>query len=189
MPGATDEDCVLEFEVPARFMRWSISANPGCERRTSCNSWCSDVPVPATTNNATFTYIAAAHGHTVMVESWPLDPAMVESWPLDRRPSSGGMASGAGALSELRDYRSPSANRMTRNCLPILYKPEMVTEIWKFLHKPRYVDVGQLDRHGRTAARVAAGEGHTDIVELLQGLGVEEGADFEDEGGSDDNGE
>ena len=44
----------------------------------------------------------------------------------------------------------------------------MMKEIWKFLHKPRYVDPGQLDSGGRTAARVAASGGHTEIVELLQ---------------------
>jgi hypothetical protein len=79
----------------------------------------------------------------------------------------------------------------------------MVKEIWKYLHKPRYVDVGQLDRHGRTAARVAAQEGHrarenvavshpmhrwasaatamADIVDLLQGLGVDAEVDFANE--------
>ena len=44
----------------------------------------------------------------------------------------------------------------------------MMEEIWKYLHKPRYVDPGQLDSGGRTAARVAASGGHTEIVELLQ---------------------
>ena len=33
---------------------------------------------------------------------------------------------------------------------------------------------------------MAAGAVHTDIVELLQGLGVDEGVDFEDEVVSDD---
>jgi ankyrin repeat protein len=54
----------------------------------------------------------------------------------------------------------------------------MVKEIWKYLHKPRYVDVDQLDAYGRTAAQVAAQEGHADIVELLQGLGVDAGVMF-----------
>ena len=56
----------------------------------------------------------------------------------------------------------------------------MVKEIWKYLHKPRYVDPGQLNGAGRTAAQVAAQEGHMDIVELLQGLGVDAGVDYGD---------
>ena len=79
---------------------------------------------------------------------------------------------GSGAESELRDYLAPppslTLHDAPRNFLPILYKPEMMQEIWKFLHKPRYVDPGQLDSGGRTAARVAASGGHTEIVELLQ---------------------
>ena len=72
----------------------------------------------------------------------------------------------------------PPANRTTRNFLPRLYsKPDMVKEIWKYLHKPRYVDPGQLDGEGRTAAQVAAQHGHPEIVELLQGLGVNVGVD------------
>ena len=66
----------------------------------------------------------------------------------------------------------------------------MMKEIWKYLHKPRYVDPGQLDGHGRTAAQVAAQQGHMDIVEVLQGLGVDEGVDFAaDDGGGDDGGD
>jgi hypothetical protein len=55
----------------------------------------------------------------------------------------------------------------------------MVKEIWKYLHKPLYVDVGQLNGGGETAARVAAQKGHADIVELLQGLGVDAGVVFD----------
>jgi hypothetical protein len=47
----------------------------------------------------------------------------------------------------------------------------MVKEIWKYLHKPRYVDVGQLDGQGRTAAQVATAHGKH-VAALLQGLGV-----------------
>ena len=54
----------------------------------------------------------------------------------------------------------------------------MVKEIWKYLHKPRYVDPGQMTEAEETAARVAAQHGHTDIVELLQGLGVDTGVAF-----------
>ena len=72
----------------------------------------------------------------------------------------------------------PPANRTTRNFLSRLYsKPDMVKEIWKYLHKPRYVDPGQLDGEGRTAAQVAAQQGYTDIVEVLQVLGVNVGVD------------
>ena len=115
-------------------------------------------------------------------EHLPVVRVLAESWPLDLRPWKMFLL-GSGALSELRDYklRVRSTRRSPRrpcNYLPILYKPEMMEEIWKYLHKPRYVDPGQLDGVGRTAARVAAEDGHTDIVELLQGLGVDAGVDF-----------
>jgi hypothetical protein len=55
----------------------------------------------------------------------------------------------------------------------------MVKEIWKYLHKPQYVDPGQLNEAGQSAARMAAQEGHMDIVELLQGLGVDAGVVFD----------
>ena len=45
--------------------------------------------------------------------------------------------------------------------------------------KPRYVEPGQLNVAGETAARVAAQKGHADIVELLQGLGVDADVDYE----------
>ena len=48
----------------------------------------------------------------------------------------------------------------------------MVKEVWKYLHKPRYVDVGQLDGQGRTAAQVATANGHGDVAALLQGLSL-----------------
>jgi hypothetical protein len=54
----------------------------------------------------------------------------------------------------------------------------MVKEIWKYLHKPLYVDVDQLDGHGRTAAQVAATFGKHDVAALLQGLGVDAGVVF-----------
>jgi len=80
---------------------------------------------------------------------------------------------GGGAASELQDYLAPPANRTTRNFLPRLYsKPDMVKEIWKYLHKPQYVDVGQLDGEGRTAVQVATTFGKHDVAALLQGLGV-----------------
>ena len=94
---------------------------------------------------------------------------------------------GGGAASELQDYLAPPANRTTRNFLPRLYsKPDMMKEVWKYLHKPRYVDPGQLDRFGRTAAQVAAQQGYTDIVEVLQVLGVGAGVG---DGDGDDNGD
>jgi len=54
----------------------------------------------------------------------------------------------------------------------------MMEEIWKFLHKPRYVDPGQPDDAGESAVRVAARHGRMDMVELLQGLGVDAGVVF-----------
>ena len=81
---------------------------------------------------------------------------------------------GGGAASELQDYLAPPANRTTRNFLPRLYsKPDMVKEIfWKYLHKPRYVDVHQLDDEGRTAAQVATAQGKDEMAALLQGLSL-----------------
>jgi hypothetical protein len=103
---------------------------------------------------------------------------LAESWPLDRRPWKMFLM-GGGAASELQDYLAPPANGTTRNFLPRLYsKPDMVKEIWKYLHKPRYVDPGQLNGWGWSAAQVAAHHGHMDVVELLQGLGVNEGFEF-----------
>jgi hypothetical protein len=48
----------------------------------------------------------------------------------------------------------------------------MVKEIWKYLHKPLYVDVGQLDEQGRTAAQVATAHGNDDVAALLQQLSL-----------------
>ena len=81
---------------------------------------------------------------------------------------------GGGAASQLQDYLVPPANLTTRDFLPRLYsKPDMVKEIfWKYLHKPRYVDVGQLDGQGRTAAQVATAHGKHDVAALLQGLSL-----------------
>ena len=55
------------------------------------------------------------------------------------------------------------------------------------LHKPRYVDPGQLDGHGRTAAQVATANGKDDVVALLQGLdaGVDVAAGGGSGGGND----
>ena len=79
---------------------------------------------------------------------------------------------GGGAASQLQDYLVPPANRTTRNFLPRLYsKPDMVKEIWKYLHKPLYINVGQLDGHGRTAAQVATAHGKDDVAALLQHSG------------------
>jgi hypothetical protein len=108
----------------------------------------------------------------------PVVRVLAESWPLDRRPWKMFLM-GGGAASELQDFLSPPANRTTRNFLPLLYsKPDMVKEIWKYLHKPRYVDPDQTNDAGDTAAHLAARKGHADIVELLQGLGVDAGVVF-----------
>ena len=111
-------------------------------------------------------HIAAKKGHLPVVR------VLAESWPLDRRPWKMFLM-GGGAASELQDYLAPPANRTTRNFLPRLYsKPDMVKEIWKYLHKPRYVDVGQLNGQGRTAAQVATAFGKDDVAALLQGLSL-----------------
>jgi ankyrin repeat protein len=100
----------------------------------------------------------------------PVVRVLAEIWPLDRRPWKMFLM-GGGAASELQDYLSPPANRTTRNFLPRLYsKPDMVKEIWKYLHKPLYVDVDQLDGRGRTAAQVATANGEDGVAALLQQL-------------------
>ena len=127
-------------------------------------------------------HLAAQKGHL------PIIRVLAESWPLDRRPWRMFLM-GGGASSELQDYLAPPANRTTLNYLPRLYsKPDMVKEVWKYLHKPQYVDPGQLDGEGRTAAQVAALRGHPEIAELLQGLGVDAEVDFAagDGGGGND---
>ena len=86
---------------------------------------------------------------------------------------------GGRADSERQDYQDtflvnyPPANRTTSNHLPRLFsggpQPHHIPKmIWKFLHKPRYVDVGQLDGKGRTAAQVATDHGKDDVAALLQ---------------------
>jgi ankyrin repeat protein len=106
---------------------------------------------------------------------------LVEPLPLDRRPWYMFLM-GGGAASELQDYLVPPANRTTRNFLPRLYsKPDMVKEVWTYLHKPRYADVDQLDGQGKTAAQVAMRTGHADVInaEVLRLLehGVGDGVD------------
>jgi hypothetical protein len=49
----------------------------------------------------------------------------------------------------------------------------MVKEIWKYLHKPSYVDVDQLNVRGQTAARVATANGKDDVAALLQQLSLQ----------------
>jgi ankyrin repeat protein len=125
-------------------------------------------------------HIAAKQGHLPVVR------VLAEIWPLDRRPWKMFLR-GGGAASELQDYLAPPANRTTRNFLPRLYsKPDMVKEIWKYLHKPQYVDPGQLDEAGETAERVATANGKHDVAALLQGLGVDAGVDVAAGGGSSD---
>ena len=116
-------------------------------------------------------HIAAKNGHLPVVR------VLAESWPLDQRPWRMFLM-GAGALSELRDYQQRARSTRRRsprrpgNFLPILYKPEMMEEIWKYLHKPRYVDPGQLDEDGRTAAQVATANGKEIVAALLQQLSL-----------------
>ena len=85
---------------------------------------------------------------------------------------------GGGASSEQQGYQAYQAQQQPadpapRNHLPRLYsKSDMMKEVWKFLHKPRYVDVDQLDGQGRTAAQVATAHGKHDVAALLQGLSL-----------------
>jgi ankyrin repeat protein len=108
-------------------------------------------------------HVAAGKGHLPVVR------VLAEIWPLDRRPWKMFLM-GGGAASELQDYLVPPANRTTRNFLPRLYsKPDMVKEIWTYLHKPSYVDVDQLNAQGKTAAQVATAHGKDGVAALLHG--------------------
>ena len=80
---------------------------------------------------------------------------------------------GGGAPSEVQDHLQPPANRTTCNYLPMLYAtPEMIKEIWKFVHKPRYVDLAELNNAGRTALQVAEANGRDDVATLLRRLAL-----------------
>ena len=111
-------------------------------------------------------HVAAGLGHL------PIVKILAESWPLDQRPWKMFLM-GSGAASELRDYLAPPANRATRNFLPILYKPEMMKEVWKFLHKPRYVDLDKRDGEGREAVTFAMQKGKVEVVALLLHLSAQ----------------
>ena len=112
----------------------------------------------------------------VLAEIWPTNPL---AWRM--------FLMGGGAASELQDYLAPPANRTTRNHLPRLYsKPDMVKEIYKYLHKPRYVDLDQLDTtvtqntvlgldgNGRTALQIAEAGGNplAEVATLLRELSL-----------------
>ena len=84
----------------------------------------------------------------VLAEVWPTNPL---AWQM--------FLMGGGASSELQDYLAPPANRATRNYLPRLYsKPDMMKEVWKYLHKPRYADLNKTDGMGKTAMQVGEDE-------------------------------
>jgi hypothetical protein len=85
---------------------------------------------------------------------------------------------GGGASSEQQGYQAYQAQQQPadpapRNHLPRLYsKSDMLKEVWKFLHKPRYVDLDQLDRHGGTALEVAERCGKGEVAILLRELSL-----------------
>ena len=100
----------------------------------------------------------------VLAETWPTNPL---AWRM--------FLMGGGAASELQDYLAPPANRTTRNHLPRLYsKPDMTKEVlvYKYLHKPRYADLGHTDNDGRTALWYAEAKGNEEVAELLRNLGL-----------------
>ena len=98
----------------------------------------------------------------VLAERWPTNPL---AWRM--------FLMGGGAASELQDYLAPPANRTTRNHLPRLYsKPDMMKEVYKYLHKPRYADLEQTDEDGRTALQIAEGYGLVEVAELLRELSL-----------------
>ena len=111
-------------------------------------------------------HIESGHPDTIRVlaEIWPTNPL---AWRM--------FLMGGGAASELQDYLAPPADRTTRNHLPRLYsKPDMMKEVYKYLHKPRYVDMDQLNKQGKTALQLAEafGESHVEMAALLRGLSL-----------------
>ena len=111
-------------------------------------------------------HIAARYGHLdvvrVLAERWPTNPL---AWRM--------FLMGGGAASELQDYLAPPANRTTRNHLPRLYsKPDMMKEVYKYLYKPRYADLNQLDRMGRTVLQDAEILGDEEVATLLRELSL-----------------
>jgi ankyrin repeat protein len=125
-----------------------------------------DARVANTVGN-TALHVAARYGFLddvvrVLAEVWPTNPL---AWRM--------FLMGGGAASELQDYLAPPANQATRNHLPRLYsKPDMIKEVYKYLHKPRYADLDQTDADGRTALQVAEARGKEDVATLLRGLSL-----------------
>ena len=88
---------------------------------------------------------------------------------------------GGAALGEVREYRRYEQDRVTgaaplnnraRNYLPLLYgNPDVIRTIWSFVHKPRYVDIDQLNGDGCTALQLAEANDHTKVIDLLISLG------------------
>ena len=120
----------------------------------------------ANSNGDTVLHAAARYGGIdvvrVLAERWPTNPL---AWRM--------FLMGGGAASELQDYLAPPANRTTRNHLPRLYsKPDMVKEIYKYLYKPRYADLSQLDNQGKTALQLAEARGDNDAATLLRALSL-----------------
>ena len=121
------------------------------------------------TNGYPALHTAAIRGHLdvirVLAEIWPTNPL---AWRM--------FLMGGGAASELRDYLAPPAGqeKATRNHLPRLYsKPDMMKEVYKFLHKPQYVDPEHTSGFGLTALQHAEAQGTEEMVALLQGLSHE----------------
>ena len=82
----------------------------------------------------------------VLAEVWPTNPL---AWRM--------FLMGGGAANELQDYLASPANRVaTRNYILAAAVQQAIHdegEIWKYLHKPRKVDLLQVDAMGRTALR------------------------------------
>ena len=123
----------------------------------------------ADNDGSTALHAAARNGYLnvvrVLAERWPINPL---AWRM--------FLMGGGAASELQDYLAPPANRTTRNHLPRLYsKPDMMKEIYKYLYKPRYADLNQLDDVGRTALQLTEAmptSSGQEVVTLLRALSL-----------------
>ena len=109
-------------------------------------------------------HIAAEKGHLACVK------VLAEIYP---EPDTWRMfLLGSGAASQLEAYLAPPPTNGPLNHLPRLYKPDMIKYIWSFVHKPRYVDLAQLNDTGHTALQVANRFNKEDVAVLLRSLSL-----------------